>query len=322
MTTAVALTTSRDLAFELLSLLRDLDPARWRVELEESAQAKLQRIAAMLEELRASALSEFDGLADRLRELLGKLDEYTPSMGLTANEATEAWARFRVQMQPAYEALAGKLREFEIHVPSLRPTNYKRNLFHLASAGFSLCLIEFILDQPSLLQASAAFAVAAWTMELSRKRWPGVNRTLMRLFQPVAHPHESWRINSATWYATALVLLALTGNPVVQTTAVVVLGVGDPVAALVGRRFGKHKLINGRSVEGSSAFFVSSAIAVVGVLLALHGLPLATVLVIALAGALPATFAELLSKRVDDNLTIPLSAAAGAMAALSVLGLN
>ncbi|MGB1275120.1 MAG: diacylglycerol/polyprenol kinase family protein [Nannocystaceae bacterium] len=144
----------------------------------------------------------------------------------------------------------------------------------------------------------------------------------MKVFQPVAHPHETWRINSATWYASALVMLALTGEPIVQTTAVVVLGVGDPIAALVGRRFGRHKLINGRSVEGSLAFLVTSACAAAGVLLALHGLSLVAATTIALAAAVPATFAELVSRRVDDNLTIPLSAAAGALAALGIVGLG
>lgn len=321
MTNAVALDTSRELAFELLDLLRELDPARWRVEFEAAAQARLRRISDMLDELRASALSEFDGLGERLRELVAKLDDYTPDVGLTAHECTEAWARFRVQIQPAYEAFAGKLREFEIHVPSLRPTNYKRNAFHVASALFSLCLIQIVLDQPGLFWASGSFAAAAWTMEASRRRWPAVNRAIMRVFQPVAHPHETFRINSATWYATALVLLACTGEPIVQTAAVVILGVGDPIAALVGRRFGRHKLINGRSVEGSGAFLLASTIATVGVLLSFHELSLLAALTIALAGAVPATFAELVSKRVDDNFTIPLSAAAGAMAALSFLGL-
>jgi len=322
MTNAIALTTSRELAIELLDLLRELDPARWRVEFEEAALAKLRRITSMLEELRSSALSEFEGLQERLRELLGSLNVYTPDVGLNATESTEAWARFREHIQPSYEALAGKLREFEIHVPSLRPTNYKRNAFHVASALFSLCLIEVLLDQPDLLLASTAFAICAWTMEYSRRRWPGANRAIMKIFQPVAHPHETWRINSATWYASALVILALTGEPIVQTTAVVVLGVGDPIAALVGRRFGRHKLINGRSVEGSLAFLVTSACAAVGVLLALHELSVVAAATIALAAAVPATLAELVSRRVDDNLTIPLSAAAGALAAFGVVGLG
>jgi dolichol kinase len=319
-TNAMALTTSRELAIELLDLLRELDPARWRVDLEEAAQARLQKITEMLEELRATAISEFDGLSERCSELLGDLNKYAPDVDLKSAECREAWERFRVQLQPCYEALADTLRGFEIHIPSLRPTNYTRNAFHVASAVFSLCLVEFFIDRPSgLLLAALAFALSGWTMEISRRRWPAANRVIMRVFQPVAHPHETWRINSATWYTTALVALALTGEPIAQASAVVILGVGDPLAALVGRRYGRHKLINGRSREGSLTFLRSSGAAASAVLLTLHALSWQSAVAIAFGAALPATLAELLSRRVDDNLTIPLSAAAGALVVLGLL---
>jgi len=44
-------------------------------------------------------------------------------------------------------------------------------------------------------------------------------------------------------------------------------------------------------------------------------------LLLAFGSATPAAIAELFSKRIDDNLTIPLAAAIGAVAASAMLGI-
>src|SRR5688500_5542899 len=86
-------------------------------------------------------------------------------------------------------------------VPS-RPPNAARSLFHLCGGLFALSAIQVLPDRASTIAMAALFAVGAWTMELSRRGNPRVNDVLMRLFGPVAHPHERHRVNSATWYAT------------------------------------------------------------------------------------------------------------------------
>ena len=103
-------------------------------------------------------------------------------------------------------------------------------------------------------------AVSAWSMEIARRLSDRVNERLMRVFKHVAHPHERYRVNSSTWYVTALLLLALFGTRLSQSLAVVVLAVADPAAALIGRRFGRTRLLDNRSLEGTLAFFVVGAL--------------------------------------------------------------
>ena len=315
--------STRELALEVFALLRELDPAGWRDNLSAAARERLQRVADKLDELlRSAPPSEvFAGLYLRLQELARSLDEYTPQLGLSSQERREAWMRLRGQLAQRYDALAQTLRELEIHVPSLRPTNYRRNVFHVFSALLCLLLVEVFLTQPQLVLASSAVMLWAWGCEISRRRWPAVNRALMRVMGPIAHPHEYWRVNSATWYSTAVVLLALTQEPIVQVSGVVILGVADPLAAIVGRRWGRHKLVHGRSLEGTLAFLLSGWLVCALLLNGLHALPLATAALIALCGAIPGALAELFSKRIDDNFSIPLSAAAGAWVAINVFGL-
>ncbi len=313
--------SSRELALEVFALLRELDPASWRDDLSSAVRERLQRVTALIHELLSTAPTSevFAGLRERLSELSLLLDEYTPKLELGANECKETWMRLRSQLSLRYDALARTLREFEVHVPSLRPTNYKRNVFHLASAVFALLLVEVFLSQSQLVVASAAVTLSAWSTEFGRRRWPGLNKALMWVLGPIAHPHEHWRVNSATWYSSAIFLLALTGEPVVQIAAVVILGVSDPLAAIVGRRYGKHKLVHGRSLEGSLTFLFSGILAATALLISLHSLPLTTALLISAGAALPATLAELFSRRIDDNFSIPVSAAAGAWLTLQLL---
>ncbi len=100
---------------------------------------------------------------------------------------------------------------------------------------------------------------------------------------------------------------------------------GDALAALIGRRYGRHRYQVGgseRSWEGSIAMFVVSAAAMFLVLLLLPGSslsPLATssgvgqTLVVALVGAAFATLAEAVSPHGTDNLSVPLVAAGVAL---------
>jgi dolichol kinase len=219
---------------------------------------------------------------------------------------------FKKKMQPAYQALAQELREQSIHVPSLRPTNYARNAFHLTSATVAVLCIE-LLPWSVVIGIAVAWAAFAWSCEISRRVSPKMNALLMRLFEKVAHPHEAIRVNSATWYATALLVLSLTHSPLICMAAVAVLGVGDPMAAVIGKRFGKIRLVNGRSLEGSLAFVVSSAAVVFGLLRIFHpGIAVGAAVLLASIVALAGAIAELLTHRLDDNLTIPLAVGAGA----------
>ncbi|MBR4953393.1 MAG: phosphatidate cytidylyltransferase [Oscillospiraceae bacterium] len=90
-------------------------------------------------------------------------------------------------------------------------------------------------------------------------------------------------------------------------------GVGDAFAALIGKRFGKHKIKLKfadchKSVEGSSAMFVSSTIAALAVLLVRGGLGVFECVFIAAIAAAVCTFVELCSKNGFDTVTCPAAA--------------
>jgi dolichol kinase len=73
--------------------------------------------------------------------------------------------------------------------------------------------------------------------------------------------------------------------------------VGDTFAALIGRKFGRHKF-GRKSVEGSLGCLVGTLI----VAALAPGLPMW----VAAVGAVTATVTEALSVTIDDNITVPL----------------
>lgn len=195
----------------------------------------------------------------------------------------------------------------------VRPENRSRSLLHVAGAFFALLMLQR-LDPVGIRILAGGLFVSAWTMEVARRRIPAVNRLLMSMLQAFAHPHEHYRVNSSTWYATALLGLAFLTTPMTCALAVMVLGIGDPMAAVIGRRFGRTKLASGRSLEGSLAFVISGTLGAWGMLAVCYPAeaPMAA-LALAMGASLAGALAELLVRRIDDNLAIPLAAAAGAV---------
>ncbi len=102
-------------------------------------------------------------------------------------------------------------------------------------------------------------------------------------------------------------------------------GVGDAFAALIGKRFGKHKIKlkfadRKKSVEGSLAMLVTSAAAVWIVLLLRGGIGTFECFIIALAAAAVSMFVELCTKDGYDTFTCPAAAMAVILPLIHVWG--
>jgi dolichol kinase len=313
---------SQDLVLNLRAFLEVLDTARWKAELEAVARERLAILEGDLktllelwsgsQETREMLEDKEQPLGTHFKVLSTVLHDSPSSQSPSDSDIQRQWKEFRGRLQRVYEEIVTELRTHDVHVPSLRPTNYARSAFHVISALSTLMLIQYILTPTWMIITAVAFALSGWTMETARRLSASANVLIMKVFNPVAHPHEYHRINSATWYASALVLISLTGSALMCSVAVIVLGLADPTAALIGRRFGKTSLINGRSLEGSLAFVVAGTLGSLAVMRIWHSHLLWThTLLIALVASVFGAVAELVSSKVDDNMSIPLAAAAG-----------
>jgi len=90
-------------------------------------------------------------------------------------------------------------------------------------------------------------------------------------------------------------------------------GFGDAAAALVGTKYGKHKIkwkyIDGKkSVEGSVAMFITSLVSVAVILGYRGGMSIIGYIIISTITAIVSAFAELYSKDGMDTVICPISA--------------
>lgn len=303
------------------------------IALRQGATALTQDLAALL----AAFDDASESLRDRIAAVVRRVDELLvldtaswPTLAGTIERVTtllaasppapqsEAWSVMRRQVAEVYDALVASL---PADASEPRPTNLHRALFHMSSAIAGLVATLLLFSTANLPFAAATLAMLAWTAEILRRRSPRINTMLMGFFGRIARPGEAERVNSGTWYLTALVVLTLTFSPLLCVVSVAVLGFADPAAALVGRRIGRIPLRHGRTLEGTLAFLVVGTAAAMLVMTMLPVPPLAAIAwPVAITAAFGGALAELFSHRVDDNLSIPLAAMASAWAMLTLLG--
>ena len=308
-----------DVVEDLSRLLGDLDPGRAPAEVEVRSAELQGRFRAIRHAVTLLAERTWPDPPGpwhwRLAELRDVLVRHAPEEGA----GHRAWSEFRTHCEPAYRAFVASLggstegRAVPAPAPS-RPPNYVRNAYHVANAVVVVFLVQVVLTSFTLRATVATVGfVSAWGMEITRRMDPRINATLMRLFAPVAHPHEADHVNSATWYTTAILILAWLFPIDAGVVGLVVLGVADPAAAIVGRRYGRTPIGQRRTLEGTLAFVAVGFLGAAFVLwLTDHPGP---VVLLALAGAVGGAVGEILSRRIDDNLMIPVLSAASVVGA-------
>ncbi|MBT9546964.1 MAG: hypothetical protein IV090_16360 [Candidatus Sericytochromatia bacterium] len=323
---------TKSFALRLYSLLRDLDPSRWGsvrkqtlktriVELEAEVHALYDQMQGVFHSLEDGSHKEYPLTA--LRETLkqvGQLMTQLKAVQLDDHLSYVSLYTLSKRLQKAYQRLSVMMEACQTPIPHLRPTNLTRSVFHAANGVSILGMIAAVPSFGWMFWIALAFLVFCVATETAKRFSPEVKAKVMRIFAPIAHPHEYDKINSATWYGVALLLLSLMPLPL-GIVAVAVLGFADPAAALIGRKYGKIPMPGNRTLEGSLTFFVVGTLAASISLSLMHPLPLATNLLVSAAAALTGALGEYLGKYPDDNLSIPLASAGGAALALMGLGL-
>jgi len=96
------------------------------------------------------------------------------------------------------------------------------------------------------------------------------------------------------------------GDRYLALASIYAWGFGDAAAALIGKRFGVHK-IGKKSIEGSAAMFLTAFLSVLAILLVRGGMPPLRCILVALGTAAVSAQTELYSKNGMDTVICPLS---------------
>lgn len=188
-----------------------------------------------------------------------------------------------------------------------------RKIFHAFNGLFALWLYAYSgLSESGFRIVTASFVAAAASLEIVRRLSPGVNKIVCRAMGGLMRERERHGITSATWYMGSILAVLLLFPREVFVLTLLYVAVGDTAAGIVGTKWGRHRLSNHVSLEGSFAAFTSCFL--MTLVMTPHGLGtfhLAgwNLFWFSLLGGLIGAVSEAIFKKLDDNLVIPLVAA-------------
>ncbi len=197
-----------------------------------------------------------------------------------------------------------------------------RKAIHLSS--LAIPILYFFLEKPIALAILVPLTLAFALSDILRLYHPPTGRVYERYLGFLLRNHErndrGRRLNGATYVLLSATLCIILFPKVIVVTAFAILIVSDSAAALIGRRFGRHRFL-AKSVEGSSAFFASAALVVI---IAPKISYVAAEYAIGVGAALLGAVVEASPLPIDDNLTIPLTIGLAMWACYAVLlpGIN
>ena len=162
------------------------------------------------------------------------------------------------------------------------------------------------LSRSEVLAIMIPVAILMILIDIARFRewalWRGFARPII---SPIIRKHEmDGDFTGATYIlVTACLTIGLFDKPI-AVAALAFIIVGDSFAAIIGRRWGRHR-IGRKSIEGSLGCLLGTLI----VAALTPGLAFS----IAAFGAVVATVTEFLSLKIDDNVSVPLVAGVAMM---------
>lgn len=165
-----------------------------------------------------------------------------------------------------------------------------RKIIHVVSALIVAALPRWL----SFSQIAVLAMIFILTMSVSKNR---------NIFKSI-HQVERKTIGEIWFPVGVLASALLFPSAKVFSSSILILGLADTTAEVIGRKYGKHhykSYCSSKTIEGSAAFFVMTAL----ILILLYGIS-ADVLRVALFVGIGVTTAEALSTNGLDNLSIPI----------------
>lgn len=188
--------------------------------------------------------------------------------------------------------------------------NYRDELLRKTIHLFSLSIpvIYYFTTKAVAIYILVSLTVLAIVLDMSRYFLPEVGKIFYSIFGFMLRKHEvdgnKKNLNGATYVLISALLCVLIFPKILFITAFTILIISDTSAALIGRKFGRHKFL-AKSLEGTLAFFVS-AIIVILFTPKISGSP-TEYLIGFIAAAIGAIVENISFGIFDDNLSIPVS---------------
>jgi dolichol kinase len=181
-----------------------------------------------------------------------------------------------------------------------------RKLIHLTS--LSIPVIYYFITGETAAIILGILAVTALIIDLGRYIHPETGKIFYKIFGFLLREHEldhkKKNLNGATYVLISALISVLIFPKVIFISAFSILIISDSAAALVGRKFGRHKFLS-KSLEGTLTFFISACIVIL--FTPKVGSFQEEYLIGFIAAFVGAIVENISFRLIDDNLSIPLS---------------
>lgn len=184
-----------------------------------------------------------------------------------------------------------------------------RKVWHVGT-GIAGLLFYYLggIDQFDMGIGMLLFAGVGMLIETLRLKFPSVNKKAVIILGPLMRAHEKESYTGLPFYALGVSLSLLLYEEKMAVLSIMFLVFSDPISSFIGIKFGKDKIIENKSLQGTMAGFITCYITALIYTLVLSGgvADSFDILAFSLIGGLIGAGSEMFSTKIDDNLTIPL----------------
>ncbi len=190
--------------------------------------------------------------------------------------------------------------------------DYKQELIR---KGIHICSLSIPIfyafsDKATTLWILLPITLAFFAVDMSIKVIKPLRDIVGKLFGPIMRPHELKNeivLNGATWVMISACLCIIILPKLVVVCGFSILIISDTAAALMGKKYGKHKWFVTKSIEGTASFAATAIIdiIVIGLLISASWQYYAVGIIAAIIGSMVEAVSGVL--KIDDNFSIPLS---------------
>lgn len=178
-----------------------------------------------------------------------------------------------------------------------------RKVIHLFDSIIPLSLL--FIERSTLLYILFPITIIFILLDISRHYISKIEKFYYYFFNRVTREIEKKKNNvtGATYYLLGCLITVYFFKDIsIIISSLLIMSISDSFAALIGVKFGKTRIYNNKSLEGSFAFFIST----VFILITFFNTNIFLLVLISVI----ITAVELFSfYRLNDNLTIPVSSA-------------
>ncbi len=190
--------------------------------------------------------------------------------------------------------------------PTRKDLHLPRRFFHLFMGLCAGLIYKHYLTHQQAVHILGIATCLFYIQEQIRLKYPEFKSIFSRINNYLLRAEEQLKESATIPYLMGLLLTILTFPKYMTLVAVFTLAISDPLSAVMGIMFGKTKLKENRSLEGSGSFFISTFLIHIFVLMDIYPDQSIKLTIVSFLSSLIITWFDFLELKIDDNFTIPI----------------